>query len=104
MHRVLVTLATVVEVVLPRVGGSPGDFWGRHTVGVHGERLVEPFADLFDHGAGQHAVQVPTGTFFSRMIVWTCCMIAFCSGVNWSARTNVRAASAVDLGSVCGMR
>jgi hypothetical protein len=31
MHRVLVTLATVVEVVLPRIGGSPGDFWGRHS-------------------------------------------------------------------------
>jgi len=27
MHRVLVTLATVVEAVLPRVGVSPGDFW-----------------------------------------------------------------------------
>jgi len=28
MHRVLVTLATVVEAVLPHVGVSPGDFWG----------------------------------------------------------------------------
>jgi hypothetical protein len=31
MHRVLVTLATVVEAVLPHVGVLPGDFWGDHT-------------------------------------------------------------------------
>jgi hypothetical protein len=30
MHRVLVTLATVVEAVLPHVRVLPGDFWGDH--------------------------------------------------------------------------
>jgi hypothetical protein len=30
MHRVLVTLATVVDAGLPQVGVSPGDFWGDH--------------------------------------------------------------------------
>jgi hypothetical protein len=30
MHRVLVTLATVVDAVLPHVGVLPGDFWGDH--------------------------------------------------------------------------
>jgi hypothetical protein len=30
MHRVLVTLATAVEAVLPHVGVSSGDFWGDH--------------------------------------------------------------------------
>jgi hypothetical protein len=30
MHRVLVTLATVVEAVLPHIGVSPGNFWGDH--------------------------------------------------------------------------
>ena len=31
MHRVLVTMAIVVEGVLPHVGGSPDDFWGSHS-------------------------------------------------------------------------
>ena len=30
MHRILVTLATVVDAVLPHVAVSPGDFWGDH--------------------------------------------------------------------------
>jgi hypothetical protein len=31
MHRVLVTLATVVEVVLPRLDVSPVEFWGSYS-------------------------------------------------------------------------
>jgi hypothetical protein len=50
MHRVLVTLATVVKAVLPHVRLSPGDFWQSHSGLI--ARAMEKQRDMVGARAG----------------------------------------------------